>query len=239
MSDINKEYADLFEKYGYLWADSFNKVQGRGWNLLPDKPRSFLERNRVFADYVKKGYAVHTEEKYGDYYIYIYKMKPTEIAGRVSERYVSESRAKPEPKEWHDLVDSLRITYAFNFKLVIEDVRRMFPSVPEKDIVDYIIGKYIGAARLRKAVYKPENRLVNVWSISQTPTSFLVEGFGIRNYADLSFDPVNISTLEKTGMYRLEAADGIKIREILMKYKAGIFDTMDAYQHIKDVVESM
>jgi len=237
MPDVNREYADLFEKYGYLWADSFNKVQGRGWNLLPNKPRSFLERNRAFVDFVKKGYAVHTEEKYGEYYIYVLKLPET--GGRVSERYVSESRAKPEPKEWQDLVDSLRITYVFNFKLVIDDVKRKFPSVPEKDIVDYIIRKYIGEARLRKAVYKPENRLVNVWSMSYTPTSFLVESFGIRNYADLSFDPVNISTLEKTGMYRLEAVDGIKIREILMKYKAGLFDTMDAYQYIKDVVERM
>jgi len=235
--NVNREYADLFQKYAHAWADAFTKVQGRGWNLLPTHPRNMEERNRVYVDFVKKGYAVYTEERYGDYYIYVLKLPET--GGRVSERYVSESRAKPEPKEWHDLVDSLRITYAFNFKLVIEDVRRMFPSVPEKDIVDYIIGKYIGAARLRKAVYKPENRLVNVWSISQTPTSFLVEGFGIRNYADLSFDPVNISTLEKTGMYRLEAADGIKIREILMKYKEGLFDTMDAYQYIKDVVERM
>lgn len=237
MPDINKEYSDLFEKYGYLWADSFNKTQGRGWNLLPIKPKTYEERNKVFADFVKKGYAVYTEEKYGNYYIYTFKMKSPGTGGYVSERYVSESRGNPEG--WQDLVDSLRIKYLNDFKLVIEDVRRRVPSVPEKDIVDYIIGKYIGKARLRKAVYKPENRLVNVWSISQTPTSFLVESFGIRNYTDLSFDPVNISTLEKTGMHRLEAVDGIKIREILMKYKAGLFDTMDAYQYIKEVVEKM
>ena len=164
-------------------------------------------------------------------------MKVTEIGGRVSERYVSESLAMP--KEWQDLVDSLRIKYLNDFKLVIDEVRRKVPSVPEKDIVDYIIGKYIGESRLRKAVYKLENRLVNVWSISQTPTSFLVGSVGIRNYADLSFDPVKISTMEKTGMYRLEAVDGAKIREILMKYKAGRFDTMDAYQYIKEVVERM
>ena len=232
MPDITQEYADLIEKYGYLWADAYNKVHGRGWILQPNKPRSFLERNRIFVDFVKKGYAVHTEEKYGEYYIYTLKLPETR--GRVSD-----SRAKPKPKEWQDLVDSLRIKYVFNFKLVIDDVKRKFPSVPEKDIVDYIIRKYIGEARLRKAVYKPENRLVNVWSISQTPRNFLVESFGIRNYADLSFDPVKISTLEKTGMHRLEAVDGIKIREILMKYKAGLFDTMDAYQYIKDVVERM
>ncbi len=236
MPDINKEYAYLFQKYAHAWADAFTKVQGRGWILLPTHPKNMEERNRVYVDFVKKGYAVYTEERYGDYYIYVLKLPET--GGRVSERYVSESRAKPKPKEWQDLVDSLRITYVFNFKLVIEDVRRRFPSVPEKDIVDYIIGKYIGKARLRKAVYKPENRLVNVWTISHTP-NFLVEGFGIRNYADLSFDPVKISTLEKTGMHRLEAADGIKIREILMNYKAGLFDTMDAYQYIKDVVERM
>lgn len=236
MLDVNKEYADLFEKYGYLWADSFTKVQGRGWNLIPHKPRSFLERNKVFADFVKKGYAVYTENRYGDYYIYVLKLPET--GGRVSERYVSESHAKP--KEWQDLVDSLRITYAFNFKLVIEEVRRRFPSVPEKDIVDYIIRKYIGAARLRKAVYKPENRLVNVWSISQTPTSFLVEGIGIRNYADLSFDPVKISTLEKTGMHLPEHVHHIaEIKDVIREYRLGYTDAATAIEDINEVVERM
>ncbi len=325
MSDINKEYADLYEKYGYLWADSFNKVQGRGWNLLPVRPKNMEERNRVFADFVKKGYAVHTDNKYGKYYIYTYKMKTTEIGGRenkgigkmpgitqeysdlyekygpvwadafnkvrgrgwnllpvmpitaaesfkvfvdyarkgyevyveprnveyfiyvnkpegaggrVSERYVSESRAKPEG--WQGLIDSLRITYLNNFKLVIDEVRRRFPSVPEKDIVDYIIKKYIGAARLRKAVYKPENRLVNVWSISQTPTSFLVESVGIRNYTDLSFDPVNISALEKTGMYPPEHVVHIDvIKEIIRGYRLGYTDAAIAIDDINEVVERM
>lgn len=238
MSDINKEYADLFEKYGYLWADSFNKVQGRGWNLLPVKPRTFLERNRIFADYVTKGYAVHTEEKYGEYYIYTFMMKSPESRGHVSERYVSESRAKPEG--WQDLVDSLRIKYLNDFKLVIEDVRRRFPSVPEKDIVDYIIKKYIGEARLRKAVYKPENRLVNVWSISQTPTSFLVEGVGIRNYNDLSFDPGRIAAMEKTKMavpeerYRVEA-----LKKIVKEYRMGHGDAVTAIKDIIRIVEKM
>lgn len=236
MLDVNREYADLFEKYGYLWADSFTKVQGRGWNLIPHKPRSFLERNKVFADFVKKGYAVYTENKYGDYYIYVLKLPET--GGRVSERYVSESHAKP--KEWQDLVDSLRITYAFNFKLVIEEVRRRLPSVPEKDIVDYIIRKYIGAARLRKAIYKPENRLVNVWSISQTPTSFLVEGIGIRNYADLSFDPVKISTLEQTGMHLPEHVHHIaEIKDVIREYRLGYTDAATAIEDINEVVERM
>ena len=238
MPDINKEYADLFEKYGYLWADSFNKVQGRGWNLLPVKPRTYEERNRVFADYVKKGYAVHTEEKYGEYYIYTFMMKSPETRGHVSERYVYESRGKPEG--WQDLVDSLRIKYLNDFKLVIDEVRRRFPSVPEKDIVDYIIVKYIGKARLRKAVYKPENRLVNVWSISQTPRSFLVESFGIRNYTDLSFDPVKISTLEKTGMYPPEHVFHIDvIKEIIRGYRLGYTDAAIAIEDIIEVVERM
>ena len=231
MPGINKEYADLFEKYGYLWADAFNKVQGRGWNLLPVKPKTYEERNRIFVEYVKKGYAVHTENRYGEYYIYTFMMKSPGTGG-----YVSESHAKP--KDWQDIVDSLRITYAFNFKLVIEDVRRKFPSVPEKDIVDYIIKKYIGKARLRKAVYKPENRLVNVWSISQTPASFLVEGAGIRNYADLSFDPVSISTLEKTGMpehvYHID-----EIKKIIRGYRLGYTDAAIAIDDISEVVERM
>jgi len=237
MPAVNREYADLFEKYGYLWADSFNKVQGRGWNLLPTHPRNMEERNRVFADFVKKGYAVHTEERYGDYYIYTYMMKLPETGGRVSERYVSESHANAK---WQDLVDSLRISYVFNFKLVIEDVRRKFPSVPEKDIVDYIIKKYIGKARLRKAVYKRENRLVNVWSMSYTPTNFLVEGVGIRNYADLSFDPVKISTLEKTGMYPPEHVFHItEIKEIIRGYRIGYTDAATAIEDINEVVERM
>lgn len=231
MPDINKEYADLFEKYGYLWADAFNKTQGSGWNLLPIKPKTMEERNRIFSDFVKKGYAVHTEEKYGEYYIYTFKMKSPVTGG-----YVSESLAKP--KEWQDLVDSLRITYAFNFNLVIEGVRRKFPSVPEKDIVDYIIQKYIGKARLRKAVYKPENRLVNVWSISQIPASFLVEGVGIRKYADLSFDPVSISNLEKTGIpehvYHID-----EIKNIIRGYRLGYTDAAIAIDDITEVVERM
>lgn len=223
------EYAELYEKYGHAWADAFNKAQGMGWNLLPSKPRSTIERDRVFVDFVKKGYAVHTEEKYGSHYIYVLKQPDT--GGRVSE-----SRGRVE---WQDIVDSLGVQYASNFKMVVDEVRRRKPHVPEKEIVDYIIRKYIGTAGMGKAVYRPENRLVNVMAASQNPTSYLVEGVGIRNYADLSFDPVKISTLEKTGMYRLEAKDGIKIREILMKYKAGLFDTMDAYQYIKNVVERM
>ena len=240
MSDITQEYANLYEKYGPVWADKFNKVQGRGWILQPNKPRSMPERNRIFVDLVKRGYAVHTEEKYG--YYYIYTLKLPETGGRVSERYVSESRAKP--KEWQDLVDSRRLMYALNFKLVIDDVNRIFPSVPEKDIVDYIIKKYIGAARLRKAVYKPENRLVNVWSISQIPTSFLVEGAGIRNFADLSFDPVKISTLEKTGtpehvvhidvIYHIDV-----IREIICGYRRGYTDAATTIEDINKVVERM
>ena len=238
MPDVNREYADLFKKYTPAWADAFTKVQGRGWNLLPTHPRNMEERNRIFVDFVKKGYAVHTEERYGNYYIYVLKLPET--GGRVSERYVSESRAKPKLKEWQYLVDSLRITYVFNFKLVIDEVRRRFPSVPEKDIVDYIIRKYIGAARLRKAVYKPENRLVNVWSISQTPTSFLVEGVGIRNYADLSFDPVNISTLEKTGMYPPEHVFHIaEIKDIIRGYRLGYTDAATAIEDINEVVERM
>lgn len=234
--NVNREYADLFKKYTPAWADAFTKVQGRGWILLPTHPKNMEERNRVFVDFVKKGYAVYTEERYGDYYIYVLKLPET--GGRVSERYVSESRAKPE--EWHGLVDSLRITYVFNFKLVIEDVRRKFPSVPEKDIVDYIIGKYIGAARLRKAVYKPENRLVNVWSISQTPANFLVEGVGIRNYADLSFDPVEISTLEKTGMYPPEHVFHIdEIKKIIRGYRLGYTDAATVIEDINEVVERM
>lgn len=165
-------------------------------------------------------------------------VKLPETGWRVSERYVSESRAKP--KEWQDLVDSLRISYVFNFKLVIEDVRRRFPSVPEKDIVDYIIGKYIGAARLRKAVYKPENRLVNVWSISQTPANFLVEGVGVRKYADLSFDPFKISTLEKTGMYPPEHVFHIdEIKKIIRGYRLGYTDAATVIEDINEVVERM
>lgn len=238
MPAVNREYADLYEKYGPAWADAFNKVQGRGWNLLPTHPRNMEERNRVFVDFVKKGYAVHTEERYGEYYIYTYMMKLPETGGRVSERYVSESRTKP--KEWQDLVDSQRISYVFNFKLVIDEVRRKFPSVHEKDIVNYIIGKYIGEARLRKAVYKPENRLVNVWSISQTPANFLVEGVGIRNYADLSFDPVKISTLEKTGMHTPEHVFHItEIKEIIRGYRLGYTDAATAIEDMNEVVERM
>jgi len=79
MPDINKEYADLYQKYGYQWADAFNKVKGMGWNVLPIKPRTMEEQVRVFVDYVKKGYAVHFENKFGDYYIYV--LKQPEIAG--------------------------------------------------------------------------------------------------------------------------------------------------------------
>lgn len=75
MYDINKEYADLYEKYGYQWAGAFNKVQGRGWNLLPVRPKTTEERNRVYVDFVKKGYAVHIENKFGDYYIYVLKLE--------------------------------------------------------------------------------------------------------------------------------------------------------------------
>ena len=323
MSDINQEYAYLFKKYTPAWADAFTKVQGRGWSLLPTHPRNMEERNRVYVDFIKKGYAVYTEDRYGDYYIYTLKLPET--GGRVSEsrtdnlfrefaqwfgkygqkwtedfrkdqgRGWSELPVKPrsapeynkvfidyaqngyavyselrdgfyfiyvkklpegerslvrenqqgmpgavKPEEWHDLVDSLRIQYAFNFKLVIDDVKRNFPSVPEQDIVDYIIRKYIGAARLRKAVYKPENRLVNVWSISQIPTSFLVEGVGIRNYADLSFDPVKISTLEKTGMHPHEHVFHIDvIKEIIRGYRLGYTDAATVIEDINEVVERM
>lgn len=233
MPGINQEYADLYEKYGYLWADSFNKAQGRGWNLLPIKPRTYEERNKVFADYVNKGYAVHTEMKYGNYYIYV--LKP-QTGGRVSERYVFESRAKPE--EWQDLVESLRND--FNFKQVVEGVEKRFPSVPEKDIVDYIIGKYIGETRLRKAVYKPENRLVNVWWIFQTPISFLVKGVGIRKFTDLSFDPFGISTLEKTGMHPPEHGFYTdEIKNIIRGYKLRYTDAATAIEDINEVVERM
>ena len=234
MFDITQEYADLYEKYGPVWADAFNKVQGRGWSLLPIRPRTTDEGFKVFVDFARKGYEVYVEPRNNEYFIYV--KKPAGAGGRVSERYVSESRTKP--KEWQDLVDSRRIMYALNFKLVIDDVKRIFPSVPEKDIVDYIIKKYIGAARLRKAVYKQENRLVNVWSISQIPTSFLVESVGIRNYADLSFDPVKISTLEKTGtpehVYHIDV-----IREIIRGYKRGYTDAANAIEDINEVVERM
>lgn len=233
MADNLVKYAELYEKYGPAWADAFNKVRGMGWNLLPYKPRSMFERNRIFIDFVNKGYAVHTEEKYGDYYIYTLKLPET--GGRVSERYVSESPAK-----WQDLVDSLRIPYAFNFKLVIDEVRRRFPSVPEKDIVDYIIIKYIGAARLRKAVYKPENRLVNVWSISQIPTSFLVESVGIRNYADLSFDPARIAALEKADQAVPEEKYHVEeLKKIVREYRLGYADAVTAIEDMIEIVERM
>jgi len=314
MFDITQEYADLYEKYGPVWADAFNKAQGRGWILQPNKPRSMLERNRIFVDLVKKGYAVHTEEEYGYYYIYVLKLpetggrgitqeyagmyekygpvwadafnkargmgwsllparprttdegfkvfvdyarkgyevyaeprngeyfiyvkKPVVAGGRVSESYVSESRGKPEG--WQDLVDSMRLTYTLNFKQVVEGVEKRFPSVPEKDIVDYIIGKYIGERRLRTAVYKPENRLVNVWFIFHTPTSFLVEGVGIRNYADLSFDPVGISALQKTKMYPPEHVIHIdEIKKIIHGYKLGYTGAPTAIEDITEVVERM
>lgn len=233
MSDINKEYSDLFEKYGHVWANAFNKDRGRGWSLLPVKPKTTDESFKVFVDYVRKGYEVYSEPRSGEYFIYV--KKP---AGASGEQQGMPGAVKPE--EWHDLVDSLRIQYAFNFKLVIDDVKRNFPSVPEQDIVDYIIRKYIGAARLRKAVYKPENRLVNVWSISQIPTSFLVEGVGIRNYADLSFDPVKISTLEKTGMHPHEHVFHIDvIKEIIRGYRLGYTDAATVIEDINEVVERM
>lgn len=77
---IIQKYADLYEKYGHAWADAFNKVQGRGWILIPDRPMSMPERNRIFVDFVTRGYAVHTEVKYGIYYIYV--MKQHETGGR-------------------------------------------------------------------------------------------------------------------------------------------------------------
>lgn len=237
MSDLNQEYADLFEKYGTAWAAAFNMVQGRGWILLPTHPKNMEERNRVFVEYAHLGFGVFAEERYGVYYIYV--KKPNE-AGTMVRETRKEIPEAVKPKEWQDIVDSLRITYALNFKSVVEDVRRRFPSVPEKDIVDYIIGKYIGDARLRKAVYKPERRLVNVWQISHTPTSFLVEGIGIRNYTDLSFDPVEISTLEKTGMYPPEHVFHIDaIKDIIRGYKLGYTDAATAIEDINEVVERM
>ena len=79
MPGINEEYADLYEKYGYQWADAFNKVKGMGWNLLPIKPKTMEELIRVYVDFVKKGYAVHAENMFDIYYIYV--LKPPEIAG--------------------------------------------------------------------------------------------------------------------------------------------------------------
>ncbi len=73
-TDINREYADLFEKYGTAWADAFNKVQGGGWQMLSSHPRTVEERNRVFVEYAKKGYAVYTESKYGTTTIYVRRM---------------------------------------------------------------------------------------------------------------------------------------------------------------------
>lgn len=75
-TDINREYADLSEKYGTAWADAFNKVQGRGWQRLPFHPRTTEERNKVFVEYARKGYAVYTESRYSTTYIYVKKIPP-------------------------------------------------------------------------------------------------------------------------------------------------------------------
>lgn len=80
MLDVNREYADLFEKYGTAWADAFNKVRGRGWILLPVRPKTMEERNRVFVEYAYSGFAVFAEGKYGIYYVYV--KKPTTV-GRI------------------------------------------------------------------------------------------------------------------------------------------------------------
>lgn len=62
---------------------------------------------------------------------------------------------------------------------------------------------------------------------------------GYRVYAELrgGIYFIYVKKPAESGMYRLEPVDGIKIREILMKYKAGLIDTMVAYEYIKDVVE--
>lgn len=129
MPDINKEYSDLFEKYEYLWADSFNKTQGRGWNLLPIKPRTMEERNRIFSDYVKKGYAVHTENRYGEYYIYTFMMKSPETRGHVSEMYVSESRTDNLFREFAQLFGKYGQKWTDDFR---KDQGRGWSELPVK-----------------------------------------------------------------------------------------------------------
>lgn len=227
---VSREYAQVYEKHGPAWAAAFISVQGRGWNLLPYRPKSVLERNKIFLDHVKKGYAVHTENRYGDNYIYVLELPGTGVSGM----YVSESRG------WQDSIDSLRVTAALNFRPVIESVRKRYPAVPEKDVVDYIIKKYIGEGRLKKAVYKPENRLVKVWSISQTPASFLVEGAGIRNYNDLSFDPARIATLEKADQVVPEEKYHVEeLKKIAREYRLGYADASTAIEDMIEVVERM
>lgn len=147
MPGINEEYADLYEKYGYLWADAFNKAQGRGWILLPGKPRSMSERNRIFVDYVKKGYAVHTEEKYGYYYIYV--LKQPETGGReITQEYATlyekygpvwaEAFNKDRGRGWN-LLPVRPVTTDEGFRTFVEYARKGYEVYVEPRNKEYFI----------------------------------------------------------------------------------------------------
>lgn len=151
-------------------------------------------------------------------------------------------REKPETKNWKDLVTSLRVRN-YNWKYIIEEVSKKYYYVPEKEIVDFIIAKYVGRENLKRAVLKPERRIVFLAPIEGFPTSvpgisyyYLVEGVGMRYFTDLSFDPFEISMLEKTGIYPPEAAIG-ELRKILGEYRQGLVDAASAMEKIREVVE--
>lgn len=222
---ITREYADLFEKYNLKWAMMYNREQGRGWATVPPA-RTFEERNRTFVEWARKGYAVYSEPGYGIYKIFVKKLPEGELLML---------REAQRPGELMDVVTSLRVK-GYDWKYIVEEVRKKIYWLPEKDIVDRIIEKYIGRENLKRAIYKPEHRIVFAAPVEGINQYYLVEGVGLRGLRDLSFDPVEISTLER-GIRPLDAESGVKIRAVLRDYKAGLIDTVDAYERIREIIE--
>lgn len=232
MYDINQEYADLYEKYGYLWADAFNKAQGRGWILQPNNSRSMLERNRIFVDLVKKGYAVHTEEKYGFYYIYTLKLPETggrEITQEYTDLYEkygpvwAEAFNKARGRGWSLLPIRPRTTDE-GFRVFVEYAKKGYEVYVEprnNEYFIYVMKQVVASGRVSER-YVSESRT--------TP----------KEWQDMSFDPARIAAREKSvQVVQVDKNHVEALKKIVREYRMGYADAATAIKDMVRIVERM
>lgn len=113
--------------------------------------------------------------------------------------YLPVAREKRGREEWKDYVVSLR-NKGKNWKYIVEDTVKLFYWVTDRDIVDFILSRYYEGITFKRAIYKPERKLVFVVPVEEFFTGapgvyqyYLVKGEGLKGYKDLSFDAAEIA----------------------------------------------
>lgn len=154
------------------------------------------------------------------------------------------AREKLGREEWKDYVAALRAK-GRDWKYIVADTLKLFYWVTDKDIVDFVLSTYYKGAIFKKAVYKPERKLVFVRPVEEFFTGapgvyqyYLVKGEGLKGYGDLSFDAAEIARLER-GKPRTEVCLE-ELKKIVNAYRVARFNkpavAMHSMERISEII---